>query len=195
MYLLKGYHPSDSFFLRVNDVTFECYFCGVLGMRLERLYTSVGHLVFLPSVEERVSCAPASLAQRRSREFLCHNLLNSLTHFSFKYFLTFPYKTFCPFKLLNAFVHVFGDMLLTFCIFSCSYYQPTRETVYSASASRRDAQSTYGRNAYVWMKQLWGISWPNITLQYIDCFYSVQLCKYLYSTKRTGDLWPLRISH
>ncbi len=96
MYLLKGYHPSDSFFLRVNDVTFECYFCGVLGMRLERLYTSVGHLVFLPSVEELVSCAPASLAQRRSREFLCHNLLNSLTRFSFKYFLTFPYKTFCP---------------------------------------------------------------------------------------------------
>ncbi|KTG34635.1 hypothetical protein cypCar_00039343, partial [Cyprinus carpio] len=41
-------------------------------------------------------------------------------------------------------------------MFSCklgtkekSYYQPTRETVYSASASKRDAQSTYGRNAYV----------------------------------------------
>ncbi|XP_073693367.1 claudin-15a isoform X2 [Garra rufa] len=30
-----------------------------------------------------------------------------------------------------------------------TYYQPTRETIYSASASRRDAQSTYGRNAYV----------------------------------------------
>ncbi|RXN11508.1 claudin-15-like protein [Labeo rohita] len=29
------------------------------------------------------------------------------------------------------------------------YYQPTRETIYSASASRRDGQSTYGRNAYV----------------------------------------------
>ncbi|XP_051757460.1 claudin-15a isoform X2 [Ctenopharyngodon idella] len=28
-------------------------------------------------------------------------------------------------------------------------YQPTRETVYSASTSRREAQSTYGRNAYV----------------------------------------------
>ncbi|XP_016366415.1 claudin-15-like [Sinocyclocheilus rhinocerous] len=41
-------------------------------------------------------------------------------------------------------------------MFSCklgtkekTYYQPTRETVYSASASKRDAQSTYGRNAYV----------------------------------------------
>uniref|UniRef100_A0A8C1S6G0 Claudin n=1 Tax=Cyprinus carpio TaxID=7962 RepID=A0A8C1S6G0_CYPCA len=41
-------------------------------------------------------------------------------------------------------------------MFSCklgteekAYYQPTRETVYSASASRRDTQSTYGRNAYV----------------------------------------------
>ncbi|CAM4515358.1 hypothetical protein PO909_024551 [Leuciscus waleckii] len=28
-------------------------------------------------------------------------------------------------------------------------YQPTRETVYSTSTSRREAQSTYGRNAYV----------------------------------------------
>uniref|UniRef100_A0A672R383 Claudin n=1 Tax=Sinocyclocheilus grahami TaxID=75366 RepID=A0A672R383_SINGR len=41
-------------------------------------------------------------------------------------------------------------------MFSCklgtkekTYYQPTRETAYSASASKRDAQSTYGRNAYV----------------------------------------------
>ncbi|XP_016359719.1 claudin-15-like [Sinocyclocheilus anshuiensis] len=41
-------------------------------------------------------------------------------------------------------------------MFSCklgtkekTYYQPTHETVYSASASKRDAQSTYGRNAYV----------------------------------------------
>ncbi|XP_026072353.1 claudin-15-like [Carassius auratus] len=41
-------------------------------------------------------------------------------------------------------------------MFSCklgtkekTYYQPTRETVYSASTSKRDAQSTYGRNAYV----------------------------------------------
>ncbi|KTG34640.1 hypothetical protein cypCar_00012407 [Cyprinus carpio] len=41
-------------------------------------------------------------------------------------------------------------------MFSCklgteekAYYQPTRETVYSASASRRDTQTTYGRNAYV----------------------------------------------
>jgi len=34
---------------------------------------------------------------------------------------------------------------------SCSGYpyQPTRETVYSTSTSRREAQSTYGRNAYV----------------------------------------------
>ncbi|KAA0723079.1 Claudin-15 [Triplophysa tibetana] len=43
-------------------------------------------------------------------------------------------------------------------MFSCKFgteeksgypYQPSRGTVYSASASRKDVQSTYGRNAYV----------------------------------------------
>ncbi len=123
MYLLKGYHPSDSFFLRVNDVTFECYFCGVLGMRLERLYTSVGPLVFLPSVEELVSCAPASLAQRRSREFLCHNLLNSLTHFSFKYFLTFH------FSIYNILPTRYYCMYLCMCLGTCFLHSASSLTV------------------------------------------------------------------
>lgn len=101
-----------------------------------------------------------------------HTLLfHILSHFSFS-----------PFLLFYACVHVFGGMFLTFCIFSYSYYQPTRETVYSASASRRDAQSTYGRNAYVWlwMKQLWSISWPNnIILHYINSWLLI-FCQVMF---------------
>lgn len=73
--------------------------------------------------------------------------------------------------------------------FSAYAYQPSRGTIYSAGVpSRRDAQSTYDKNAYVWqmIKQLTRPVQVNTVYrndkatQFVHVhLFSVQICKYV----------------